>query len=101
MNNYNNYVNYLNQFVNQQKICAVYFKSPNGLSNLELYFCEYKNNEIILIKKFNDLPFFNFLYKNHQIGKNNFLEFIHKNYKKERFIHLQKSLDIIITQSIN
>lgn len=97
----NTYISFLNQFIHQQQICAVYFKSPNGLSNLEFYFCEYQKNKLILTKKFNDLAFFNFLYKNHQIGKNNFLEIIHQTYKKEKFIHIQKSLDMIITKPLN
>lgn len=97
----NTYISFLNQFIQQQKICAIYFKSPNGLSNLEFYFCEYQKNKIILTKKFNDIPFFNFLYQKHKIGKNTLLEIIHQEYQKEKYLHLPYSVDIIITKPLN
>lgn len=98
----NNIIADLIQFAQNQKICAVYFQSPNGLSNLKFhYLTNHKEKLVITQRTLSDDKFFAQLYKNHNIGKNVLLQWIHDNVKKEKYVHLDKKLDIIITIPLN
>lgn len=97
----NNIIADLIQFA-QTPICAVYFSSKNGLSNLTFYYLTtYKNKTFITDRVLNDDKFFYKLYKQHNISKNQFLEYLHSNIKKEKYIHLDSNIDIIITVTID
>ena len=96
----NNIIAELIQFA-QTPICAVYFSSKNGLSNLAFhYLTMHKNKLVITDRILNDDKFFHQLYKKNNISKNQFLAYIHKNIKKEKYIHLDSNIDIIITHVI-
>jgi hypothetical protein len=97
----NNIIVELNQFAQNKKLCAVYFQSSNGLSNLNFhYLILHKGKWVISFRTLNDEKFFKSLYKSKQISKNELLEWIHLNIKKEKYIHTQGRLDIIITEAL-
>lgn len=96
----NNIIADLHQFA-QQPLCAVYFSSKNGLSNLKFhYLVQHKNHFVISPRVLNDDKFFQQLYKQHNISKNKLLEYIHLYTKKEKYIHLDSQVDIIITKPL-
>lgn len=98
----NNIIADLIQFAQNQRICAVYFQSPNGLSNLKFHYLTLHNEKWVLTSRtLSDEKFFAQLYKNHSIGKNSFLQWIHDNMKKEKYLHLEHQLDVIITLPFN
>lgn len=98
----NNIIVDLIQFAQNQKICAVYFQSPNGLSNLKFhYLILQKDKWVITQRVLNDEKFFQQISKIHNIGKNSFLQWIHDNMKKDKYLHLENNLDIIITLPLN
>lgn len=94
----NNIIADLHQFAQQQNLCAVYFLSHNGLSNLKFhYMVQQKDKLLVSPRTLNDDKFFNQLYKQQKISKNKVLEYIHSNIKKEQYIHLPSGVDVVIT----
>ena len=91
-----NVVSILETFSKSKQLCAVYYTSKNGLSNLKFYYID-DNKKNITNRVFNDEPFFKHIYKEHKIGKNQFLDWIHKNINKKEFLHLNYKIDIILT----
>lgn len=97
----NNIILALHQFAQNQKLCAVYFKSPNGLSSLQFhYLVNHKGKLVITNRVLNDEKFFKYLYKSQNTSRNQLLIWIHSNIPKERYIHEQGNVDIIITKEI-
>jgi hypothetical protein len=97
-----NVINSLSEYVQNQKICGVYYFHLGKVSDLKFYFCEEVNGNLIIKNhKVNDSNFFKLLYQEEKIGKNDLLKFIHKELKKEKYIHLDFSVDIIITKILN
>lgn len=98
----NNIIASLNQFAQNNKICAVYFQSSNGLSNLKFHYLTlHKEKWVITQRTLSDDKFFSQIYKEHKIGKNVLLEWIHSNVKKEQYLHLEGKVDVIITIPLN
>lgn len=97
----NNIINALNQFAQNEKICAVYFQSFNGLNNLKFHYLEkHQDKWSISSRILNDDKFFQQLYKNEGVSKNELLGWIHQNVFKEKYLHLQSNVDIIITKEL-
>lgn len=98
----NNIIEKLNQFASNQKLCAVYFQSPNGLSNLKFHYLIFtKNQWEVSTRTLNDEKFFKHIYSEYNIGKNEFLDWININIKKEKYLHLPDNLDVIISIALN
>ncbi len=98
----NNIIATLNQFAQNNKICAVYFQSSNGLSNLKFHYLTlHKDKWVLTQRTLSDDKFFSHIYKEHKIGKNVLLQWIHENTKKEKYLHLEGGVDIIITLPLN
>lgn len=97
----NNFITTLDHFSHNQKLCAVYFKSPNGLSNLKFYYLICHNNQWVLTgQTLQDEKFFKDIYYQSNIGKNTFLQWIHNNITKDKYIHISGNIDIIITKPL-
>lgn len=97
----NNIIMELNQFAQNKKLCAVYFQSSNGLSNLQFHYLElYKGKLTVTSKILNDEKFFKNLYKTQKISRNELLKWIHSNILKEKYLHREGKVDIIITTTL-
>lgn len=97
----NNIIIQLNQFAQNEKICAVYFQSLNGLSNLQFHYLQlYRGKWVIVSKTLNDEKFFKQLYKTQNISRNQLLQWIHINIEKEKYLHIDSKVDIIITKEL-
>lgn len=98
----NNLIASLHQFAQNQKLCAVYLKSPNGLSNLKFHYLTLqKDSWVITPRILNADKFFNQIYHEKNIGRNQFLTWIHENIKKDKYLHMEGHVDIIITMPLN
>lgn len=98
----NNIIANLTQLAPEQKLCAVYFSSSNGLSNLKFhYLAQQKDKYVITDRILNDDKFFNQLYKQDKISKQKVLEYIHSNIAKQQYLHIHPGVDIIVTVILN